>query len=87
MLRFRSPVDFLLLFNFSNIINMKDKCLRKKIRCFNKYFGAFFLPFRAKYGFPVVVHGRPEGRKEGRKETCVRAGSLCENATRAGDPL
>ena len=40
---------------------MNDKCLREKIQCFNKYFGAFFLPFCAKYGFPVVVQGRPEG--------------------------
>ena len=43
----------------------------EKIRCFNKYFGAFFLPFRANYGFPVVVHGRPEGT-EGRTDGNVR---------------
>ena len=40
---------------------MKGQMFEEKIRCFKKYFGAFFLPFRANYGFPVVVHGRSEG--------------------------
>ena len=63
VLWFRSPVDFLLWLNSSNIINMKDKCLRKKFDVSKNILELFFLPFRANYGFPVVVHEQP-GRKE-----------------------
>ena len=55
---------------------------KEKISIFEQILGALF-PFRAEYGFPVVVHGiqdgRTEGRKDGRKETCVRAGTLCRS--------
>ena len=51
----------------------------EKIRCFNKYFGAFFLPFRAKYGFPVVVH---DARKEGNVRTRGNPVSVHEKSTR-----
>ncbi|KXJ27944.1 hypothetical protein AC249_AIPGENE2908 [Exaiptasia diaphana] len=56
--------------------------LKEKISIFQQILGALF-PFRAEYGFPVVVHGiqdgRTEGRTDGRKETCVRAGTLCRS--------
>ena len=47
---------------------------KEKISIFQQILDALF-PFRAEYGFPVVV----QGRKDGRKETCVRAGTLCRS--------
>ena len=62
VLWFRSPVVFFSCNYFIwYYIIFEDKCSRKKCRCFIKYFGSLDFPFRAEYGFPVVVQRRTEG--------------------------
>ena len=73
VLWFRSPVDFLLLFNSSNIINMKDKCLRKKFDVSTNILELFFFLFERIMGFLWwYTDARKEGGTEGRKRAYAR---------------
>ena len=77
VLWFRSPVDCLLLFNSSNIINMKDKCLRKKFDVSTTILELFFFLFERIMGFlwwytDARKDGRTDGRTDGRKRAYAR---------------
>ena len=64
--------------NFSNIISLEDKCLRKKFGCLIKYFGAFFL-FARSMDF---LWWYTDGRKEGNVRTRGSPVSVHEKLTR-----
>ena len=65
-----SCVFFLLWFNSSNIINMKDKCLRKKFDVSTNILELFFFLFERIMGF---LWWYTDARKEGRKRAYARA--------------
>ena len=54
---------------------------KEKISIFQQILGALF-PFRAEYGFPVVVHGIQDGRTEGNVRTRGNPVSVHGKSTR-----